>query len=627
MSYAPFSSTSERLFHEKKKTSMHTPGPGAYRAWELHDSVQRREESRTSNIFKTGVPRLDYERTEFSTSPGPGSYNLMQGWIKPKHSYNRYNVQQQSLAPSEGVSETRLIFRKRATAPSVPARNQSYGYEETSAGDLIMQEAPKVGFTGIKEDTVGPGRYRPTLKPKHRFTDFSRSTTTRKLFSVNANPGPGQYTEPIAKSPGAEGSDQEQATRTSAGATTRTARTGATSAPAMPSSNFASKVKKLAENQAEKERTPGPGSYNAAYSSRVTTATLSREAHGFLSTVSRSYEIDETQSHAAPTPLLTPGPGTYQNEQSSFFSRQSTYKDPMNIESAGHVAPFSSTSRRFIVPRHLLTMPGPGAYDEDNENSFVTTLGKRVMSRAGVFGTTATRFGKVSAGGSNSYDRQEDSTSPGPGAYGGHRFGSSAYGHHRKAQSVFASTTPRFGAQSAVDPAMGKAGITHTTSAGAGGGGGGGRDGRSESFYGGSFSVDDDVSYPRLGSGADSQSPMMMMQRPKTEAPPPGAYELQDLWNTGKNGRNRNKDTFISSSPRFIDDVTSREIAANPGPGTYNSAFHRSKTTKTNGKNLFKSKSIRFKDPDSFTPGPGSYQYVGPTHSMMKRSFNVTIDE
>ena len=45
-------------------------------------------------------------------------------------------------------------------------------------------------------------------------------------------------------------------------------------------------------------------------------------------------------------------------------------------------APFSSTSRRFTVPGHTVTMPGPGAYDEDNENSFVTTLGKRVMSRA-----------------------------------------------------------------------------------------------------------------------------------------------------------------------------------------------------------------------------------------------------
>ena len=239
---------------------MYTPGPGAYRAWEAHEDAVRPQnlKSSSSNIFKTRVPRLESDRADFSKSPGPGSYNLMQEWIKPKHSYNRYNVQQ-PLSP-EGTSETRLIFRKRATAPSVPARNQSYGYEETSAGDLIMQSAPKVGFTGIKEDTVGPGRYRPALKQQNRFTDFSRSTTTRKLFSTNNNPGPGQYTEQIMATSSQDGHTTQTS---SAGATTRTARTGVTSAPAIPSSNFASKVKKLAENQAEKERIPGPGAYNA----------------------------------------------------------------------------------------------------------------------------------------------------------------------------------------------------------------------------------------------------------------------------------------------------------------------------------------------------------------------------
>ena len=411
MSYAPFSSTSERLFHEKRTTSMSTPGPGAYRAeWASGNSFARAAprvgSSSSSNIFKTGVPRLASELPGPS-GPGPGSYNLMQEWIKPRagrHSRGYAAAAAAAAAPGpeefppggappeQQQSTTRLVYRKRATAPSVPARNQSYGYEETSTGDLILQSAPKVGFTGIKDDTVGPGRYRPALRPTHRFTDFSRSTTTRKLFSTNTNPGPGQY-----QSGAGEAADAREGS-----ATTRTARTGVRSAPAMPSSNFASKVKKLADNAAEKERTPGPGSYNVSSRGPPLFSSPSRDdpeplrsgssagadlvgfpggpaqvghhhhhhhhrapearehrpppppppqaghnAHGFLSTVSRSYEIDETRSHAAPTPLLTPGPGTYQNEQSSFFSRQSTYKDPMSMESASHVAPFSSTSRRF----------------------------------------------------------------------------------------------------------------------------------------------------------------------------------------------------------------------------------------------------------------------------------------
>ena len=124
-----------------------------------------------------------------------------------------------------------------------------------------------------------------------------------------------------------------------------------------------------------------------------------------------------------------------------------------------------------------------------------------------------------------------------------------------------------------------------------------------------------------------------MVQRPRTEAPPPGAYELQDLWNTSsRGGRSRgSKDsTFISSSPRFMDDVASRELTANPGPGTYSSkpqfdsAAAQQLPSRSGGSS---GRSIRFKDPDSFTPGPGSYHSdYAPSHSMVKRSFNVTID-
>jgi len=127
-----------------------------------------------------------------------------------------------------------------------------------------------------------------------------------------------------------------------------------------------------------------------------------------------------------------------------------------------------------------------------------------------------------------------------------------------------------------------------------------------------------------------------MVQRPMTEAPPPGAYELQDLWNTGGRrgyGRSRGSrdSTFISSSPRFMDDVASRELAANPGPGTYSSKAQFNGVHEASyggyGGGGPAVRSIRFKNPDSCTPGPGSYHSdYAPSHSMVKRSFNVTID-
>ena len=47
-----------------------------------------------------------------------------------------------------------------ATAPSIPANNQCYGYEESSDGNLIMQRPVKAGFKGSHNDSVGPMDYK-----------------------------------------------------------------------------------------------------------------------------------------------------------------------------------------------------------------------------------------------------------------------------------------------------------------------------------------------------------------------------------------------------------------------------------------------------------------------------------
>ena len=46
-------------------------------------------------------------------------------------------------------------------APSIPARNQTSGYEVGKSGKLILQDTPVMGFKGTKGDTVGPGDYDP----------------------------------------------------------------------------------------------------------------------------------------------------------------------------------------------------------------------------------------------------------------------------------------------------------------------------------------------------------------------------------------------------------------------------------------------------------------------------------
>ena len=47
-------------------------------------------------------------------------------------------------------------------APSIPSKNQSYGYEvEEYSGKLILQDMDIPGYKGTKGDTVGPGDYNP----------------------------------------------------------------------------------------------------------------------------------------------------------------------------------------------------------------------------------------------------------------------------------------------------------------------------------------------------------------------------------------------------------------------------------------------------------------------------------
>ena len=94
------------------------------------------------------------------------------------------------------------VARYRApTAPSIPTQAQSYGYEETKAGELIRQKAPHEGFTGRGIDSVGPAFYNPqdsvSVLHQGRATDFGASRTDRtpmwnKAAAHQPTPGPGQ---------------------------------------------------------------------------------------------------------------------------------------------------------------------------------------------------------------------------------------------------------------------------------------------------------------------------------------------------------------------------------------------------------------------------------------------------
>lgn len=69
-------------------------------------------------------------------STGPGHYPEGNAWIKNSHHY------------SASPSKQRVNFKRVPSAPSIPARGQSYGYEEGTGGTLVMQQPQDPIHTG-----------------------------------------------------------------------------------------------------------------------------------------------------------------------------------------------------------------------------------------------------------------------------------------------------------------------------------------------------------------------------------------------------------------------------------------------------------------------------------------------
>ena len=70
------------------------------------------------------------------------------------------------------------------TAPSIPARHQSHGYDSTVDGRLELQKPVNPGFSGRGGDTVGPMDYNPNsdLKFAHSRKTVMKVTKTVVLL-------------------------------------------------------------------------------------------------------------------------------------------------------------------------------------------------------------------------------------------------------------------------------------------------------------------------------------------------------------------------------------------------------------------------------------------------------------
>ena len=561
--YAPFNCTAERGL-SSYETVDGKPGPGFYEKDVISPSIKKRA---TSNAFVSRVSRFAKENLTTLT-PGPGTYVDSNKWLKNSH--------QRGLSDERAMPQ--VVFQKQTTAPSVPARNQCYGYEVGHEGELVRQAAPGGQYAGNKWDAVGPADYNPqfTLQHRNRLTDFSRSNTRREIFKPKTTPGPGQYNE-VSSNEDAEVSNEAAAEMAPYQRAMR--RMKKTFAPS-ESSNFASKVPRMPGEKAENQ-TPGPGSYHHY---QAALALQNNRKNGsttqfFGSTAKRSYEVETAAQHAAPTFATTPGPGTYDvNTRSSLNTVQQV--------SLVEPAPFASSSIRFGSTSS--GCPGPGAYYSESGEGFVGELSRRIIARNGAFGSSTHRFASTKS--SSSYLYMGNDESPGPGQYIPDLPREMAFKlqkGQKKATSSFASNVHRFKPNKE----------------------------------------------PKKKSRTDGQADSVNETEPEIghSTPPPGAYSHVDPWDNAKKSYrsgNGNK-AFISRAKRFQTSEKLKQNSSDPGPGSYNTGKDILKASTKNVAGLgsyFVSSATRFNHMSTLAPGPGTYDTEDPERTMIKRSFNVTID-
>ena len=365
--FAPFSSTVERPI--PGESSRAGPGPGAY-VTPLDNTVGRVPFAPNAvppgagAAFSSKVARMpDNAGLTKRQVPGPGQYTLGDEWKRRE---------QQAALVNSAKLQHRAPQAKATGPPSIPAPDQSFGYDETTEGELRMQRPPAGGYTGVSgHRSAGPGEYEPSkatafTKPAGSYSSFGNSRVPRAVFSENRDvPGPGTYARDDV------------------------------SERARPSAAFLSRVPLSHQRLLDPEKlVPGPGAYAAMPG--ITPKAVPENLQAFGSTQKRLASDAITPSERQR--MAQPGPGAYEERRTDFKGNAPTGPSAFAQHMAGVAADdpkgrsgFNSSTVRF-QPLSVSGKPGPGAYDELDQHSFVANLQKRTHGRNGVFGSTTRRF-------------------------------------------------------------------------------------------------------------------------------------------------------------------------------------------------------------------------------------------
>ncbi|GLE01281.1 hypothetical protein PINS_up010111 [Pythium insidiosum] len=404
--HSGFATSEKRDLNANKTTSAITPGPGAYVGADGHKSPA----PPLSNVFATKISRFApsapgstiYRPSSIQDNPGPGAYLVG----SPDASSHRggNNNQLEDARPTAAI-----VPLLRPSVPTIPKKEQSYGYVPNEHGELTLQQQPAAIYSGIGQDTVGPAAYNAHAQiwnDKKNVAPSLKSTVKREVWQENTPrrelPGPGQYDSGDATASFPAHARGASKLRQSA--------VFASKVPILPD------AKPVAQHDAERELELLAKEQRAQLhrSAAAAAAQKAVKVEAFGSTSQRTDLLSQLSApFSSPTFLATPGPGKYTQRTAAHSLHISRASRSRAFREQQHIGFASATQRHCLSKPKPSSSPGPGAYRSETPRTVERAVkGRQTVGRFGVFGSNAER--RVW----ETLERLEpDEVTPGPGAY------------------------------------------------------------------------------------------------------------------------------------------------------------------------------------------------------------------
>ena len=171
----PFLSTINGTFHKRNNF----PGPGAYYQDDIlihflknvqNQKITDSNEKRSLSQSKINeITNENNSREKFGFNSKTKRFNIIVDSNKPGPGYyfpkiNKYYKNRiQKIKEEYNAKQRKLnrITKEINLVPTIPAKNQKYGFDVLEDGKLVQKKAPNLNqtYTGEKGDSVGPGSY------------------------------------------------------------------------------------------------------------------------------------------------------------------------------------------------------------------------------------------------------------------------------------------------------------------------------------------------------------------------------------------------------------------------------------------------------------------------------------